>query len=117
MKGCDELAGFLSVDIEALGKAVQSLRSSEQVLNDAMKAMEQAGHGDIGTKVLNDAAESFQRRWKYGIEQIGKSAKTTADGISKCHDAYQEADNEFARALAQAKAAIDGPATSTESKA
>ncbi len=110
------MAGFLSVDIEALGKAVQSLRSSEQVLNDAMKAMARGGHGDIGTTVLNDAAESFQRRWKYGIEQIGKSAKTTADGISRCHDAYQEADNDFAQALAQAKAALDGQSTPAESK-
>jgi len=104
------------VDIDALGKAVQSLRNSEQVLNDAMKAMAQGGHGDIGTKVLNDAAESFQRRWKYGIEQIGKSAETTADGISQCHDAYQEADDDFAQALAQAKAALDGQSTSTESQ-
>ncbi|WP_067677371.1 hypothetical protein [Nocardia miyunensis] len=102
------MAGFLSVDIEALGKAVQSLRDSEQVLTDAMKAMAQGGHGDIGPKVLNDAAESFQRRWKYGIEQIGKSAESTADGISQCHDAYQEADTAFAQALAQAKSVIDG---------
>ncbi|WP_216899339.1 DUF6507 family protein [Nocardia alni] len=103
-----ELAGFLSVDIDALGKAVQSLRSSEQVLTDAMKAMARGGHGDIGTKVLTDAAESFQRRWKYGIEQIGKSAKSTADGISQCHDAYQQADQEFAQALQQAKSAVQG---------
>ncbi len=102
------MAGFLSVDIDALGKAVQSLRSSEQVLTDAMKAMAQGGHGDIGNTVLNDAAESFQRRWKYGIEQIGKSAKSTADGISECHDAYQRADQEFAQVLQQAKSAIQG---------
>ncbi|WP_067886189.1 hypothetical protein [Nocardia vaccinii] len=102
------MAGFLSVDIEALGKAVVSLRNSEQVLTDAMKAMAQGGHGDIGPKVLNDAAESFQRRWKYGIEQIGKSATSTADGISQCHDAYQEADTAFAEALSQAKSVVDG---------
>ncbi len=101
------LAGFLSVDIEALGRAVQSLRNSEQVLTDAVNAMGQGGHGEIGPKVLNDAAESFQRRWKYGIEQIGKSARSTADGISQCHDAYQEADTAFAEALAQAKSAVE----------
>jgi hypothetical protein len=69
------LAGFLSADIEVLGKTVQSLRGAEQVLNDAMKAMTREGHGDIGTKVLNDAADGFQRRWHFGIERIGEAPR------------------------------------------
>ncbi|WP_405167111.1 hypothetical protein OG203_19650 [Nocardia sp. NBC_01499] len=102
------MAGILGVDIEMLGKTVQSLRGAEQVLNDAMKAMTKDGHGDIGTKVLNDAADSFQRRWHFGIERIGESAKVTADGVAKCHDAYQDVDNALAAALAQVTSAIDG---------
>ncbi|WP_433661844.1 hypothetical protein ACQPW1_06560 [Nocardia sp. CA-128927] len=102
------MAGILGVDIEVLGKTVQSLRSAEQVLNDAMKAMTKEGHGDIGTAVLNDAAESFQQRWHFGIERIGESAKVTAEGVAKCHDAYQDVDNAIAKALEQIAQAIDG---------
>ncbi|MFI6171825.1 hypothetical protein ACIBCN_33950 [Nocardia sp. NPDC051052] len=102
------MAGILGVDIEVLGKTVQSLRGAEQVLNDAMKAMTRAGHGDIGTKVLNDAAESFQRRWHFGIERIGESAKVTAEGVSKCHDAYLDVDTAIAKALDQVAGVIDG---------
>ncbi|KAA8886522.1 hypothetical protein F3087_23930 [Nocardia colli] len=102
------MAGILGVDIEVLGKTVQSLRGAEQVLNDAMTAMTRDGHGDIGTTVLNDAADSFQRRWHFGIERIGESAKVTAEGVSKCHDAYQDVDTAIAKALDQVTAAIDG---------
>lgn len=96
------MAGLLQVDIEALGRAVQLLRNSEQVLSDAMAAMTQDGHTDIGTKALNDAADSFQRRWHFGIQRIGEAASTTADGISRCHDAYQQVDTTFAQVIAQA---------------
>ncbi|WP_378737442.1 hypothetical protein [Nocardia brasiliensis] len=97
------MAGILGVDIEMLGKTVRSLRSAEQVLNDAMRAMTRAGHGDIGTQALNDAADSFQRRWRSGIERIGEAAKVTADGVARCHDAYQNVDNALATALKQAE--------------
>lgn len=96
------------MDIEVLGKTAQSLRGAEQVLNDAMTAMTEAGHGDIGTQALNDAAESFQRRWHFGIERIGESAKVTADGVRKCQDAYQDVDTAIAKALDQVTAAING---------
>jgi hypothetical protein len=105
------LAGFLGVDIDVLSKTVQSLRSAEQVLNDAMEAMRKDGHGDIGTKTLNDAAESFQRRWQFGIERIGESTKVTADGVAQCRDAYQQVDDEFAKVIEQAKSAVDGQTT------
>ncbi len=102
------MAGFLGVDIDVLSKTVQSLRGAEQVLNDAMNAMKEGGHGDIGTKTLNDAADSFQRRWKFGIERIGESAKATADGVAQCLDAYQQTDEAFAKVVEQAKNAVDG---------
>ncbi|WP_157163343.1 hypothetical protein [Nocardia aobensis] len=110
------MAGFLQVDIEALGRAVQLLRNSEQVLNDAMKAMAQGGHGDIGTKELNAAADSFQRRWHFGIQRIGEATGATADGISQCHDAYQQVDTQFAQAIAQVSGAIP-PNTSPQTTA
>ncbi len=110
------MAGYLQVDIEALGRAVQLLRNSEQVLNDAMKAMAQGGHGDIGTTELNSAADSFQRRWHFGIDRIGEAAGTTADGMSQCHDAYQQVDDQFAQVIAKVTAAIQ-PTTSPETTA
>ncbi|MFR9751106.1 hypothetical protein ACL02S_08725 [Nocardia sp. 004] len=102
------MAGFLQVDIDVLGKTVQSLRGAEQVLDDAMKAMAQGGHGEIGTTVLNDAADNFQRRWKFGIERIGETARATADGIAQCQNAYRETDMAFSDALVQAAALVDG---------
>ncbi|PPJ28364.1 hypothetical protein C5E45_00515 [Nocardia nova] len=92
---------MLRVDIDALGKAVQSLRGSEQVLDDAMGKMAEGGHGSIGTKELDDAADSFQRRWHYGIQRIGEMARATADGIDRCRDTYQQTDDALAQILAQ----------------
>ncbi|RDI68618.1 hypothetical protein [Nocardia pseudobrasiliensis] len=110
------MAGYLKVDIDALAKAVQLLRGSEQVLTDAMKAMAQGGHGDIGTTVLNDAAESFQRRWHFGVQRISEATKSTADGIAQCHDAYQQVDDQFAQLIAQAQAGENNPTPPAETK-
>ncbi|MEV0294772.1 hypothetical protein [Nocardia sp. NPDC050710] len=101
------MAEILSVDIDVLDKAVQSLRNAEHVLSDAMKAMAKGGHGDIGTTVLNNATDTFQQSWKFGIERIGESAKVTGDGISAACDAYKQLDEQFAKALEQAKATVD----------
>ncbi|KAF0846390.1 hypothetical protein [Nocardia caishijiensis] len=103
------MAGVLSVDIDVLTKAVQALNSAEQVLNDAMTAMSDDSNKDIGTAELNNAADSFQTRWKYGIERIGESAVVTAQGISKCLEAYQTTDTAFSKALADANSSLEGP--------
>ncbi|MBF6172613.1 hypothetical protein [Nocardia blacklockiae] len=100
----DEVAGFLQVDIDALSAAVRSLRDSEQVLNDALGVMARGGHGDIGTPTLNDAADSFQRRWHFGVQRIGEVSRSTADGIAQCRDAYQQVEQQFAEVLQQAVA-------------
>ena len=105
------MATVLSVDIEVLGKAVQSLNTAEQVLGDAMRSMSKDSPKDIGTKELDAAADSFQTRWKYGIERIGESAKATAEGISKCLEAYLETDDAFAKALELAESAVDSTAS------
>lgn len=103
------MAGFLSVDIDVLTKAVQGLRSAETVLNDAMKAMaKDGGNPDIGTTELNNAADSFQRRWHFGIERIGESATVTAEGVATCLDAYQKLDDAFAAILKQVAGTVDG---------
>ncbi|MFD3506121.1 hypothetical protein [Nocardia sp. NPDC058666] len=90
------MAGIFQADIDLLNKTVQSLRNSEQVLTDAMKAMSKDSKADIGTTTLNESADNFQRRWEYGIERICESAKVTADGVAKCSTAYQELDNTMA---------------------
>jgi hypothetical protein len=100
------VAGVLQVDIDALSKAVQSLRASEQVLNDAMAKMAAGGHSSIGTKELDDAADSFQRRWHYGIQRIGEAARGTADGIDRCRDTYQQTDDALAQVLTEAANAV-----------
>lgn len=91
----------LQVDIDLLDKAAQSVRGAEQVLTDAMASMGEDGHGDIGTPELNDAADSFRTRWKFGIERIGDAATVTADGITACANAYRQLDDVVALALAE----------------
>ncbi|PXX66428.1 hypothetical protein DFR70_103176 [Nocardia tenerifensis] len=96
------------MDIDVLSKTVQALRGAEQVLTDALTAMSKEGHGDIGTKTLNDAADSFQRRWRFGLERIGESAKVTAEGVGKCRDAYRDVDTALADVLNQVTGVTDG---------
>ena len=110
------MAGLLTVDIDALSKAAQSLRNSEQVLDDAMAKMVAGGHGDIGTEELNDAADSFQRRWHYGIQRIGEAARGCADGIDQCRGTYQQTDHALAQMLGTCGPVADGRAPEGETK-
>ncbi|MGM7648252.1 hypothetical protein ACSVDM_25385 [Nocardia sp. JW2] len=93
------MTGFLEVDIDVLSKTVQSLRGAEQVLTDVTKTMAKDSGTDLGTAALNDAADSFQRRWQFGIERISESARTTADGVAQCLTAYQDLDKQLAALL------------------
>ncbi|MFC9433989.1 hypothetical protein [Nocardia sp. NPDC057030] len=106
------MATLLSADIDVLTKAVQGLRNAETVLTDAMNAMaNDGGNPDIGTTELNNAADSFQRRWHFGIERIGESASVTAEGVASCLDAYQKLDTAFADLLKRAAGTLDGQTT------
>lgn len=91
----------LEVDIDVLTKTVTSLRNSQQILDDALKAMADVGAKSIGTPTLDDAADSFQRRWHFGVQRIGELSRTTADGVDQCLAAYQAADSATATALGQ----------------
>ncbi|MFC6014032.1 hypothetical protein [Nocardia lasii] len=107
------MTDFLKVDIDVLDKTTQSLRGSEQVLTDAMKAMSKDSNADIGTAKLNESADNFQRKWQFGIERISESAGVTADGVAQCSQKYQELDRTVALMLAMAGAQLD-PAVSEQ---
>ncbi|WP_040740952.1 hypothetical protein [Nocardia tenerifensis] len=100
------------MDIDVLTKAVQGLRNAETVLTEAMNAMaKDGGNPDIGTTELDNAADSFQRRWHFGIERIGESASVAAEGVAACLDAYQKLDTAFTDILKTGAGAFDGQAT------
>ncbi|NKY61048.1 hypothetical protein [Nocardia flavorosea] len=99
------MTGPLQVDIDVLTKTVTGLRNSQQMLEDALKAMADVGAASIGTQALDDAADSFQRRWHFGVQRIGELSRTTADGVDQCLAAYQAVDNATATALGQVNSA------------
>lgn len=103
------MTGFLDVDVDVLTKTVQALRGVEQVLTDVMKEMAEVGVTELGTQVLDSAADSFQRRWKFGLERIGDSAATTADGVDQCLTAYRELDTTMATLLGIAGVGLGSP--------
>lgn len=75
----------LQVDIDVLTKTVTALRNSQQVLEDALKAMADVGAASIGTQTLDDAADSFQRRaWVglKGVDDLGRMGECCTPGRS-----------------------------------
>lgn len=105
------MPGPLEVDIDVLTKTSTALKNSQQVLNDALKAMADVGVSSIGTQTLDDAADGFQRRWHFGVQRIGELTRITADGVDQCLAAYQAVDNATAQALGQ----VTGTPVTTES--
>ncbi|MEU1982318.1 hypothetical protein [Nocardia sp. NPDC019395] len=104
------MPGPLEVDIDVLTKTATALKNSQQVLNDALKAMADIGIASIGTQTLDDAADSFQRRWHFGVQRIGELSQVTADGVDQCVAAYQAVDHSTAQALGQ----VTGTPVTTE---
>lgn len=104
------MPGPLEVDIDVLTKTAAALKNSQQVLNDALKAMADVGTASIGTRTLDDAADSFQRRWHFGVQRIGELSQITADGVDQCLAAYQAVDNATSQALGQ----VTGTPVTTE---
>lgn len=101
------MGSFFQVDLDVLKQFVSALRQSDDHLQTAMRAMEDAGESNqVGTDALNAAAEDFHKSWSYGVKQIGSMVKQTGDGVDKAHGAYQQLEGEAKQALGKLTAGL-----------
>ncbi|QWF80672.1 WXG100 family type VII secretion target [Amycolatopsis sp. CA-230715] len=95
------MAGFFQVDVDALQRFTTSLQQSREHMETALNALRSTGAGQVGTKDLDEAADDFQDRWRYGLGQLKDKITHTNEGVDKAHHAYRETDDQLAKALKQ----------------
>ncbi|MCP3818338.1 hypothetical protein NLX86_09480 [Streptomyces sp. A3M-1-3] len=96
----------LRVPIDQLGRFSRALEESLTSLREARRALEHVRSDQIGTPELDEACDGFQRRWKYGAEQLGDRVKTVHDGIKLSHEGYAQVEHAIRDAFR--KAGTDG---------
>ncbi len=80
----------LQVDTDQLSRFSHALGSSLTSLREARRALEHVRADQLGTKELDEACDGFQRRWKYGAEQLGGRIRTVHDGVKLSHEGYTQ---------------------------
>ncbi|MFI1395567.1 hypothetical protein [Streptomyces sp. NPDC020681] len=80
----------LQVDTDQLGRFSRALGRSLTSLAEARRALEQVRTDQLGTKELDEACDGFQRRWKYGADQLGTRIRTVHDGVKLSHEGYAQ---------------------------
>ena len=106
---------FYQVDLDALGKLIDSLDQAGQLMGEALGAMQQDGGsiftnmvtgGTLGTEQLDSACSGFESTWVYGLQQLQNDIKTVVQGVQQNQQAYQQVESDVAQAMDQLKAGL-----------
>lgn len=84
------MAGELYLDVDAFSGLIHTLDTAAEDMTSANKRLADADAGNLGSAVLDKAADTFRSRWKYGIEQIADATSTMVDGLEVTRDLYAE---------------------------
>ncbi|WP_328393588.1 hypothetical protein OHS70_03725 [Streptomyces sp. NBC_00390] len=91
--------GLLQADMNQLGRFSRALDRSLTSLAEARHGLEHVRADQLGTKELDDACDAFQKRWKYGAQQLDSRIKSVNDGVKASHKGYTEVNTAIAAAF------------------
>ncbi|MFD3436532.1 hypothetical protein ACFWU3_03380 [Streptomyces sp. NPDC058685] len=89
----------LQVDTDQLGRFSRALDRSLTSLAEARGALEHVRADQLGTKELDEACDGFQRRWKYGAEQLNGRIASVNNGVRLSHQGYVQVNRAIAAAF------------------
>ncbi|MDI2132292.1 hypothetical protein [Yinghuangia seranimata] len=87
---------MFQVNVDQMRALVTKLQAAQAAMTDAMAAMNKTDADRVGTKKLDQACNTFQKKWKYGLDQIEKDIDATIKGVDEAMKAYQEVDKALA---------------------
>lgn len=86
------MPGGYDVDLGALGALIATIEQAADRMQAADGQLDKATTGDLGHPVINSAGEKFHDKWKYGIKQIRKHSKDTAEALDAARAGYAHAE-------------------------
>lgn len=94
------MADGLKVSIESLDAIDKSLLNSRDALGDALRSLNDATAGGLGTAELDQACAEFHDTWQFGLGQLGKCIDVVRAGIEQAKQAYASYEDELTRVCA-----------------
>jgi hypothetical protein len=88
----------LAVDVDGL-RALSATLDGVRSNLDATRRVVEAAREDVGSDVVYDALDSFQRRWDDGRSQIDKNMQAMQEILDESAQAYEQTDEELASGL------------------
>ena len=105
---------FYQVDLDALGQVISSLDQAEQLMGEALSAMQADGGnffsnlsgGTLGTEQLDSACSGFQSTWSYGLGQLQNDIKDVVQGVQQNRQAYEQVEQDVTKAMQQLEGSL-----------
>lgn len=86
----------LFVDVSVLDRLRGALGGAAEDLGDLGRQLARASARQLGSRSLDEAAEEFFERWRYGTEQLGEAADVVAQQVDEALRVYRAADGRLA---------------------
>ncbi|NWF24959.1 hypothetical protein HW130_01570 [Streptomyces sp. PKU-EA00015] len=80
----------LEVNGRQLARFCRALDESLTSLGEARRALEHVRADQLGTAALDEACDGFQKRWKYGAEQLDDRITSVRDGVQATRAGFAE---------------------------
>jgi hypothetical protein len=78
------------VDLDELRKLADQLSTGRDHMTAAAAALGNAAWKDLGSTEIDQAANTFQQSWKYGIDKLGEAAASLATGLQDTVTVYND---------------------------
>ena len=94
----------LYIDGEMLERVKNNFKNIEDLLKGPAGAMKKLDPEDVGPEQLEQRMDDFSNDWDYGFGQLGEFAGSVVDALTGIAQAFDEAEDNLAAALNEAKA-------------
>ncbi|MFJ8437588.1 hypothetical protein [Kitasatospora griseola] len=86
------MGAYFRVEVSELDRLVKQLKSSQQDMREALRAMKDTGPKTTGSKNLDHACDDFNDSWQDAITRISQGVEALEGKLQETCKSYAETD-------------------------
>ncbi|MFJ1794533.1 hypothetical protein [Kitasatospora griseola] len=86
------MGAYFRVEVSELDRLVKQLKSSQQDMREALRAMKDTGPKTTGSKNLDHACDDFNDSWQDAITRISQGVEALEGKLQETCKSYSETD-------------------------
>ncbi|MFD5563283.1 MULTISPECIES: hypothetical protein [Kitasatospora] len=86
------MGAYFRVEVSELDRLVKQLKSSQQDMREALRAMKDTGPKTTGSKNLDHACDDFNDSWQDAITRISQGVEALEGKLQETCKGYSETD-------------------------